>query len=123
MWIFNEDGFFSTVVDKDDPRFLAVRSRDASSLANFNEAIGGEPGDDGIVETRDRDYPYRVWVPKAVWVGYMADKAETLDYVDYKSHMTERFRHGLFNLKQLKTLADIWTIMSDHWEVRGQDDR
>ena len=57
MWIFNEDGFFSTVVDKDDPRFLAVRSRDQSSLYNFCEAIGEH--ESRIVETPDRDYPYR----------------------------------------------------------------
>ena len=98
-----------------------MRSRDGSSLVNFCEAIGEHEG--RIVETPDRDYPYRVWVPKAVWAGYLADKAEALDYVDYKSHMTERFSHGLFQLKQLKTLATIWSVMSDHWQVRGQDDR
>ena len=122
MWIFNEDGFFSTVVDRDDPTVLAVRSRDGRSLWNFCKAVGLDPND-RVVETRDRDYPWRVRVPKQVWVHYMETKASELDYVDYKSHMTERWQVGDFQLKQLKTLGDIWALMYGHWEVSSMDAR
>jgi len=122
MWIFNEDGFFSTVVDRDDPTKLAVRSRDGRSLWNFCKAVGLRAADH-VVETRDRDYPWRVRVPKQVWVRYMETKASELDYVDFKSHMTERYQVGEFQLKQLKTLGDIWGLMYGHWEVLSMDDR
>jgi len=122
MWIFNEDGFFSTVVDRDDPTKLAVRSRDGRSLVNFCEVVGLDYKSD-LVETRDRDYPWRVRVPKQVWVHYMETKASELDYVDFKSHMTDRYQVGEFQLKQLKTLGEIWALMHEHWEVLSMDDR
>jgi hypothetical protein len=122
MWVFNEDGFFSTVVDRDDPTVLAVRSRDEMSIARFCRHVGIDPHVEAVF-TPERDYQVRVRVPKAVWVGYMASKADGLDYVDYKSHMTERMHAGGFEFKQLKTLSAIWSIMVDHWEVRGQNDR
>ena len=122
MWIFSEDGFFSTVVDRDDPTVLAVRSRDGRSLWNFCNTVGLR-ANDHVVETRDRDYPWRVRVPKQVWVRYMETKASELDYVDFKSHMTERWRVGEFQLKQLKTLGEIWALMHEHWEVLSMDDR
>ncbi len=122
MWIFNEDGFFSTVVDRDDPTVLAVRSRDGMSLVNFCKVVGLDYKSD-LVETRERDYPWRVRVPKEVWVRYMETKASELDYVDFKSHMTERYQVGKFQLKQLKTLGEIWALMYGHWEVLSMDDR
>jgi len=122
MWIFNEDGFFSTVVDRDDPTVLAVRSRDAMSLVNFCKVVGLDYKSD-LVETRDRDYPWRVRVPKQVWVDYTETKASELDYVDFKSHMTGRWQVGKFQHKQLKTLGEIWAIMYGHWEVLSMDDR
>ena len=39
MWIFNADGFFSTVVDVNDHSRLAVRSRVWISLILFLDAM------------------------------------------------------------------------------------
>ena len=39
MWIFNDDGFFSTVVDAHDHSRLAVRSRDGNSLIHFLDSM------------------------------------------------------------------------------------
>ena len=122
MWIFNDDGFFSTVVDVDDHRRLAVRSRDRFSLVNFVKATDLGETADLIVETRERDYPYRIYADQDVWVRYMCDKADALDYCDFKSRMHERYLHGKFPFKCLKTLGTIWAVMYDGWEVRGHGD-
>ena len=120
MWIFNDDGFFSTVVDVNDHSRLAVRSRDWISLIHFLDAMDIDRS--ALVKTPDRDYPYRVFVHRDIWVRYMCDKADALDYCDFKSRMHERYLHGKFPFKCLKTLGTIWAVMYDGWEVRGHGD-
>lgn len=120
MWTFTEDGFFSTVVDRDDPTVLAVRSRDAWSIKHFCDAVGLDFRA-SFVETPERDYPYRVRVRQAIWVGYIAGKAEQLDYVDYKAHCQAN-RARPFAQKQTNCLGKIWALMVDGWEVRSQNE-
>ena len=122
MWIFNDDGFFSTVVDVNDHSRLAVRSRDWISLIHFLDAMDIDRS--ALVKTPDRDYPYRVFVHRDIWVCYMSEKAEALDYVDYKSHMVGQRLHSDKQIPQkwINRLGDIWALLYDGWEVRGDGD-
>nr|BAR33584.1 hypothetical protein [uncultured Mediterranean phage uvMED] len=123
MWIFNDDGFFSTVVDAHDHSRLAVRSRDGNSLIHFLDSM--EIDRSALVKTPERDYPYRVYVNRDIWVRYMRNKAEALDYVDYKSHMVgQRMHHPTKHIprKWINRLGDIWALLYDGWEVRGDGD-
>lgn len=123
MWVFNDDGFFSTVVDKSDHSRVAVRSRDQGSLIHFLDSMELDRG--ALVKTPERDYPYRVYVDQNVWVRYMRNKAEALSYVDYKAHMIhQRMYHPTKQIPQkwINRLGDIWKLMYDGWEVRGHGD-
>ena len=41
--------------------------------------------------TPDRDYAWRVHVPRVIWGEYLLKKSEELDYGNFKSHCSEKW--------------------------------
>ena len=120
MWIFTEDGFFSTVVDKDDPNLLAVRTRDSASLLAFCADRKIDPADRSAVEmTPDRDYPMRVRVDKYDWAAYLAEYVNRMKYDDFKGHCVK----SGWPRKWINRLSDIWFLMATEWQINSQDER
>ena len=124
MWIFTEDGFFSTVVDRRDQSARLVRARDRDSLYWFCKSVGLDPKT-AIGETPGRNYPYRAYVPEILWTGYLAVKGSDMSYEDFGVHCrkvtksTNRFGEvKRFQVKQLRALSKIWEIMASSWEPR-----
>jgi hypothetical protein len=87
MWIFTLDGYFSAVQDKSDDRQIVVRSRIKADLERFlDRAYAPEPTiRPEILTGIGTDYAHRVFVPKWVWVEYVTEMAEEIDYSNFKA--------------------------------------
>jgi hypothetical protein len=75
MWLFTTEGFFSAVSDRNDEGTIIVRSRVRDDAARLVNAVGVGR----VIETRDSDYRFRVGLPRAAWVAYVAAAAEAID--------------------------------------------
>ena len=117
MWVFTEDGFFSTVVHEDNPAILAVRCRDIRSLLAFCARRDIDPSE--CVSTPDRDYPCRVIVDEFEWADYLANYVSRMKYGNFKDHCMKSGWPG----KWISRLGDIWFLMATQWATNSQGDR
>lgn len=101
MWIFTQDGFISTVDNKEVAGKLTVRARDKRSLAFLADITNQD-----IKQVTGRDYPYRVYVTKAEFTEFLASHVESLDYGNFKDQVYnvrgEEFAHAC---------AHVWEAM------------
>jgi len=101
MWIFSETGFVSAVLDrKDDSRFV-VRGRDSESLMPLADYAVTD-----VVSGGGTDYPFRVFVDRIVFLGWLSGQVGAIDYTNYKSRMYET-RGEQF----VEALHDVWEDM------------
>ncbi len=80
MWIFNLDGFFSVVETPGDQNMLQVRGRYREDVLKIAFRLGSE-----LIETPERDYPYRVYTSKEKWADYLRASGENIDYPNFKA--------------------------------------
>ena len=121
MWVFTEDGFFSTVEDykAGNESGLLVRGRDVKSLERF--CVKTKTPLDWIQTTPERDYPFRVSVPREAWVHYVMWTARDIDYNDFKSHckaMGQWTDAAGLTSQQLMAMGMVWAVMYDDWAER-----
>ena len=121
MWVFTEDGFFSTVEDykAGTEGDVLVRGRDVESLKRF--CAKTKTPLDWIQTTPERDYPFRVSVPREVWVAYVQRTARDIDYNDFKSHckaMGQWTDAAGLTSQQLMAMGMVWAVMYDDWAER-----
>lgn len=90
MWIFLNDAFLSAVQHRDKPDSLLVRARRREDL----ERVFGSDAD--ILALADADYPFRVTVPRADLAARLAQRAETIDYDNFKGSVPEPSRHDAY---------------------------
>jgi hypothetical protein len=102
MWLFTLDGFYSAVAAHDDPDTLVVRAR----VRKDAERLVARTGTGEVLETRDRDYRYRVRLPRAVWAQYVADAASGIDYDNFKDAVAHM--HGR---QRANDYAAVWGVM------------
>jgi hypothetical protein len=102
MWLFTTDGFFSAVNDRNDEGTIIVRSRVRDDAARLVDAVGVGR----IIETRDSDYRFRVRLPRAAWVAYVAAAAEAIDYSNFKAAVA--VRQGA---SRAHAYADVWAVL------------
>lgn len=101
MWIFTKTGFISAVETKIGSEVLSVRARNKQhlkQLANYAQV--------DIANSPKGDYPYRVFVTKTDFAGFMASHAFEIDYTNFKSKIGE-----LRQYEYLDALHDVWTTM------------
>ncbi len=121
MWVFTQDGFFSTVVIHDEHHELVVRSRAEDNLIRFVKKMDNAYTVDEIQCTPDRDYPWRIFVKREDWAKYLSDYAtDGLWYDDFKSSL--RFGTGHSDPQRLQALAEVWGVMYDKYEDRPTRD-
>lgn len=99
MWLFTDRGFYSIVQpDGDDPDTLVVRARDRESLEIFED-------DARIVELPNRDYPFRVFLPRDYVARWLEDEVLAgITYDNFKdAHTRGRVWHD--------ALLQVWTAM------------
>jgi hypothetical protein len=109
MWLYTKLGFFSVTDEPGDPETLRVRARSRTDLtillAHAYSSIEDWPE---VITTPERDYPFRVLVPKDEWLDVLAPAImRANDYGGFKHHLPER-------LEWLEpTLVRIWAVTAE----------
>ncbi len=98
MWIFSQDSFLSIVEDWDNPDFLLVRARVKGDIEKY------WPKAD-IVVTPDRDYLFRVSLPRGEVAAVVAEMVSRIDYGNFKENIADERRERWY--------MRVWTVMSE----------
>jgi len=115
MWLFTKYGFFSVVSARKgfgepgkpvDPDRVMIRSRSRTHLEQLQDRFPSLQGS-RIESFSHSDYPFRVFVQKAVWSLVMKDLADELDYDNFKGVIGRQPDEGQY----LDCLHDVWAIM------------
>ena len=114
MWIYNEDGFFSTIEPVEtDGSWLCVRARVEADLHRMVERLQTQQEFrrikfDVIDNSLDleRDYPYRMTVDRDAWVSYLVMTANALDYDNFKHRVAKKIGDTNRNFAMLQ----VWQI-------------
>lgn len=118
MWIFTKIGFFSAVEERSEAGeepWIMVRARVKRDLERLNEVFGQLFVVEGrktkysaeILEWENRDYPYRVIVPREVWSGALVQLVQDIDYGNFKNEVSREDgykRSGLY--------SRVWSVMN-----------
>lgn len=109
MWVFTQYGFYSIVCGEApggaDLDTLMVRARRKTHLEMLQKRFPKLAGFD-IKCWRDRDYRYRLIVPKPVWVATLAELANEQDYTNFKGRVSKTCG-GAYS----HALHDVWGTM------------
>jgi hypothetical protein len=109
MWLFTKYGFFALSCDEHDDNVIMVRARVESHLQHLKNKFE-ELENYQIIDTHDRDYQYRLFVPKPIWSKISYKLMEEIDYSKFKPSAQENL--ALENdptcAKYSKLLLDIW---------------
>lgn len=106
MWIFTKYGFFSATACKDDPQRMQVRARLKIHLENLKNRFKVLQDAD-IIYLDQRDYAYRIYVPKAVWVNVVTDAVDEIEYNNFKDEV----KHFSGKDEYYSCLIDVWSTM------------
>lgn len=90
MWLFASTGFYSAVVDAQDPEVIVVRARvreDLEALIKAQYLTDASEIHDGL----GTDYPFRVFTTRAAWAKAVSNLALELDCANFKQSVGERF--------------------------------
>lgn len=110
MWVFTLDGFYSAVQSREDTRILTVRCRSKEDAANLRERLAAQRYFTVVEHTPDRDYAWRLSVPRMAWAHYLQNAVERLDYGNFKDAVAAQQ-----GLDRADTYHDVWQVM---WEFQ-----
>lgn len=113
IWIFSIYGFYSIAcADKPDGSLdrdtVMVRARCKDHLKNL-QARFPELASAEIVSWPNRDYRYRLLVPKTAWVRALQGMAEEQEWSNFKNQVAKRQGRG--RNAYTHALHDVWEIM------------
>ena len=113
MWLFTRYGFYSIACarksdDSIDPAMVMIRARRRAHLKNLQQRFQALAGAK-IVTLPDRDYRYRLIVPKAVWVGIVTELAPEQEWSNFKNEAA-RFQ-GAAGSDYVHALHEVWRVM------------
>ena len=114
MWVFSIYGFYSIAcADKPgtkeiDPDTVMVRARCKDHLQNLQKRFPAL-GSSEILCPPNRDYGYRLIVPKSVWVVALQELAEEQEWSNFKSEVVKR--QGQDGAAYTSALQKVWEIM------------
>jgi len=111
MWIFTVDGYYSAVQDKDDPSRIMVRSRQKSDLQTLIARLNSEDLD--LLVSTDSDYAFRIFIPRALWIGYLESSGQELNYTNFKARAIAHGDHS-----RSDTYHNIWRELKK-WQDKG----
>lgn len=101
MWLFTDNGFVSAIRYKNDKNEITVRARDKRSLEELIETFDAK-----VITLPNTDYPYRVIISDEDWAGWVASKALTIDYPNFKNRVYQTRGKKFAHL-----LSDVWAVM------------
>jgi hypothetical protein len=113
MWLFTRYGFYSVAcankpdgsLDKETVMLRARREEHLQNLCGRFPAIS----DSEVVTMANRDYRYRLILPKQVWVPILGELAEEQDWSNFKNEAAAYL--GKSGASYLRALHDVWEIM------------
>lgn len=118
MWLFTRRGFLSIVMqDDEDPAndnpVFAVRARNVEHLANFFP-------DDRLIETKDADYAWRVYIDYRELIDLIREIIDEIDYTNFKDACRDdEPYHGL--LDQVWSRAFMYQLEHEDYGRPGVD--
>jgi hypothetical protein len=114
MWIFTRYGFYSIASASKpdgslDNQSLMVRARCISHLRSLQKrfpalAVGE------IRESQNRDYRYRLIIPKASWTTIVGELAQEQEWSNFKDEAAKY--QGNSGKGYLRALHDVWAVMN-----------
>lgn len=103
MWLSLNNAFLSIVKDADREGHLLVRARVRKHL---QRVFPGAP----ILTLKDRDYRFRVSVPREMVARMLVEKVEDLEYTNFKDSVKD---------EDLSRMYHLW--WSDHRRLQDRD--
>jgi len=101
MWVFLHDAFLSIVEDTSDGNKLLVRARVKGDIERVFEDL---LEDQKVEETNDRDYRFRISLPRSTVAFQMESEVLGIEYPNFKSEVKETDRHNAY--------LDVWFTMT-----------
>ena len=113
MWIFTRYGFYSLASANKpdgslDKETVMVRGRSKAHLQNLRDRFP-VIAEAEIVTMAERDYRYRLVIPKREWVPILAEMAEEQEWSNFKDEAAAHL--GKEGNSYTRALHDIWKIM------------
>jgi hypothetical protein len=113
MWIFCVEGFYSIACAQKpdgsiDPEMVMIRARSKPHLQNLLARFPALSGAK-IVALPNRDYRYRLIVPKPVWVGVLSELANEQCWSNFKNEAAKR--RGKAGAEYVSALHEVWRVM------------
>jgi hypothetical protein len=113
MWIFTRYGFYSIACASKpdgslDSQSVMVRARCIDYLRSLQKrfpalAVGN------ILELPNRDYRYRLIIPKASWTAIVGELAQEQEWSNFKNEAA-KYR-GTSGRGYVQALHDVWDVM------------
>jgi hypothetical protein len=119
VWILAVTGFYSIACASKpdgtlDRQTVMVRARCKQHLQNIKTRFARLSGVE-IVTLPNRDYRYRLIIPKAVWVGVLAELAGEQEWSNFKNQVAKQ--QGKRGAAYTAALHDVWEIMRSLQEL------
>lgn len=113
MWIFTCYGFFSIACASHqngtiDPDTVMVRARSKKHLLNLKDRFP-VLANQSVLNWPNRDYRYRLIIPKSDWVAILSAMAEEQTWSNFKSEAARR--GGQVGPAYTSALHDVWSRM------------
>ena len=120
MWVFTRYGFYSIACARKsdgslDNQSVMVRARCIAHLRKLKKRFPALAVGD-ILELPNRDYRYRLIIPKASWVAIIGQLAQEQEWSNFKNEAAKY--QGESGRAYVDAMHDVWGVMD-----RLQQDR
>ena len=125
MWIFSIYGMYSIACARRpdgslDPETVMVRARRADHLRNLQKRFPAVAGAD-VVTLPNRDYRYRLIVPKSNWAAVLVEMVSEQKWSNFKDQVAKHQGHA--GAVYTRALHDVWETMYHLQESEEQQGR
>jgi hypothetical protein len=118
MWLFTRYGFYSIACahrpdGSPDPDAVMIRGRSLDHLENLQQRFATLAGVE-ILNSPQRDYRFRIIVPKDAWTAVVGELAAEQQWSNFKRE-TGRYQ-GREGAAYVRALHEVWQVMADFQE-------
>ena len=122
MWIFTKYGFYSIACANKpdgslDTETVMVRARRIAHLRTLQKRFAALAHGE-ILTWPNRDYRYRLILPKASWVAIIGELAQEQEWSNFKNEAAKY--QGTSGKDYVRALHDVWSVMN---RVQESEDR
>jgi hypothetical protein len=113
MWIFTRYGFYSIACaskpdGSTDVSAVMIRARSADHLKDLQQRFPSLASAE-LLTWPNRDYRYRLIVPKAVWAAVVGELVQEQDWSNFKSEVARYQRTP--GSDYVHALHEVWSVM------------